>query len=206
MGYTHYYKVSPKFNVIAFAKVATDFKKMIEPLRHLGVILADGLGENYPTITPTEIRFNGWKNCGHKNNELGIAWPSENSNTFANKIAQQMHEITSSAWFAAATLESRRCHGDCSHETFLLEQKLSHIPEWKQADLKAGRKIFEFTKTAYKPYDLAVNVCLIIAKEHLGKAIIVQSDGASEDWMEAMQLCQQFLGYGADYTLDEDEN
>jgi len=66
MGYTHYYYISSEFDAKAFAKVAADFKKMVTPLKHLGVILADGAGENYPTISPTEIRFNGLEKCGHE--------------------------------------------------------------------------------------------------------------------------------------------
>ena len=65
-------------------------------------------------------------------------------------------------------------------------------------------KYFEFTKTAYKPYDLAVTVALVIAKHHLKEEIVIRSDGAMENWHEAMQLCHHFLGYGRGFCLDED--
>ena len=207
MGYTHYYSVSAKFDAGKFERVATDFKKMITPLRHLGVVLADGFGENYPTITPTEITFNGMQKCGHEERELGITWPSKSaSGVSENKVGQQLAELTKGNWFAGAELETRVCGGDCSYETFSLEQKLSDIPEYQQEDLKAGKLIFQCTKTAFKPYDLAVNVCLIIAKHHLGEKINVCSDGNLENWQEGMHLCQHFLEYGEDFELGEYES
>ena len=57
MGYTHYYYVSKVFDVKEFAKVAADFKKMMIPLKHLGVMLADGDGKDHPVISADEI----WK-------------------------------------------------------------------------------------------------------------------------------------------------
>ncbi len=204
MGYTHYYYVSQEFDAKQFAKVAADFKTMITPLKHLGVILADGLGQNHPKITPTEIWFNGLEKCGHKQRELGVTWPAEKaSGVSQNKIDQQLAELAKGHWFAGVRLETRVCDGDCSHETFSLEQKLSEIPQWKK-EHKPDRLIFECTKTAFKPYDLAVNVCLIIAKHHLGDAIKVTSDGDAENWQEGMQLCQHFLGYGEEFCLDKE--
>ncbi len=63
-------------------------------------------------------------------------------------------------------------------------------------------KYFQFTKTAYKPYDLAVTVALVIAKHYFKDEIMISSDGNIENWEEAMQLCQHFLGYGAKFALD----
>ena len=125
MGYTHYYYISKEFDAKAFARTAIDFKKMITPLKHLGVILADGLGENHPTISPTEIRFNGLEKCGHEERELGITWPAKSASGIStNKVGQQLQELVSGKWFAGAQLSTRVCGGDCSHETFSLEQKL----------------------------------------------------------------------------------
>jgi hypothetical protein len=61
---------------------------------------------------------------------------------------------------------------------------------------------FHFCKTAYKPYDLAVQVCLVIAAHHLGDAILVSSDGSQEQWQDAIALCQSVLGYGGGFRLD----
>ena len=202
MGYTHYYDVVSEFDKDQFAKVATDFKKMVTPLKHLGVILADGLGENRPKITPTKIIFNGLTKCGHEERELGITWPSDKATGIVkNGVGAQLLEITKSQWFAGATLETRACGGDCSHETFALEQKFDTTTAWSDENTKG--KHFQFTKTAYKPYDLAVTVCLVIAKHHLKDDITISSDGEMIHWEEAMQLCQHFFGYGKDFALDE---
>ena len=231
MGYTHYYTISAEFDGAAFGMVAADFKKMITPLKHLGVILADGMGENHPIISPTEIRFNGLEKCGHEQRELGITWPAKSaSGISANKVDQQLQELVSGKWFAGAELSTRVCGGDCSHETFSLEQKLE--TSWKNDDGTTTKKepngeyvgytnsdgtkpktpeneigkYFQCTKTAYKPYDLAVTVCLVIAKQHLGDQIVIHSDGSMENWHEAMQLCHHFLGYGKGFSLDDDES
>ena len=208
MGYTHYWYVAPEFDGKRFAKVAADFKTMVAPLRHLGVILADGLGANQPTIAPTKIMFNGLEKCGHEERELGITWPAKKaSGIIKNGVGTKIQEITKSKWFAGAELETRSCGGDCSHETFKLEQKYDNIVErfdgstYTIDPVDYTGRYFACCKTAYKPYDLAVTVCLVIAKHRLGDGIAVSSDGEMANWEEAMQLCQHFLNYGLDFKL-----
>jgi hypothetical protein len=77
---------------------------------------------------------------------------------------------------------------DDSHETF-----------WVQP----GAKDFDFCKTARKPYDLCVTACLIALKRH-SPSSVVSSDGGSEDWQAARDLCEKVLGYGADFSLPND--
>lgn len=90
--------------------------------------------------------------------------------------------------------------GEESHETFVLQQKLD------KDDFHTKEKgfYFNFTKTARKPYDIAVTACLVIAKHYLEDQIIVTSDGDMEEWRPAMTLCQDILGYGEDFVLDCD--
>ncbi len=156
MGYAHYYEASPEFDKESFANIAKDFKKMIALLEHLGVALADGLGGGSPIITPTRICFNGPEKCGHAKQSRETAWPSHAaSGASANKQNTQLRESAKSRWFAGAGLERRACGGDCSHETFSLEQK-NEMPKWQYGcrNEKSSDKIFGSTKTAYKPYDL----------------------------------------------------
>jgi hypothetical protein len=54
---------------------------------------------------------------------------------------------------------------------------------------------FACTKTAYKPYDVAVTAFLILAKHHLGDAIKVSTDGEPKDWEDGRMLCEAVLGY-----------
>ena len=182
MGYTHYYK-TPPITPQTFLKIATDFKKMIGPLKHLGVPLAgyDGTGE--PSITPEHIIFNGKSGCGHTEMQLGVAWPGKNAKGVA-KNGVGTHIVTES-WYAGSMVESRICDGNCSHESFNLSTNAD--------DCKS------FCKTAYKPYDLAVQVALIIANHHA--KVSVSSDGDQTAWHEAAMLCQHFLEYGGDFRL-----
>ena len=60
-----------------------------------------------------------------------------------------------------------------------------------------------YTKTERRPYDLAVMACLIVAKRHFGRGIVVCSDGSEEEWKQARWLCQYHLGYGDDFRLDK---
>jgi hypothetical protein len=124
----------------------------------------------------------------------------------------------SGTWFAGLKLNQRSCGGDCSHETFCLPleleksdwrspiDKISHYDANGQPvynDPNEVGRFFEFCKTAYKPYDLAVIICLIIAKHYLGKDILVSSDGTIEQWKDGMVICQKILGYGLDFNFDD---
>ena len=124
----------------------------------------------------------------------------------------------SGTWFAGLKLKHRTCGGDCSHETFSLPLKIEK-DDWQKPIGKIshydqhGKPIYNNTeeiglyfnccKTAYKPYDLAVIICLIIAKHHLGKEILVASDGTLDNWRDGMLICQKILGYGLDFTLKD---
>ena len=201
MGYTHYYYISKEFDYVGFNEVVRDFKKMVPVLEHLGVKLANAFGEDQAIINGNEITFNGLTKCGHQERDMGITWPKPHANgVLKNGVGTKLQELTNSIWFAGAQLESRVCGGDCSHETFSLERN-SEAPEWRQTRKYEGKLVFECTKTAYKPYDLAVNVALIIASHRLGNQIKIGSDGEMENWTEAIQLCEHFLGYGKEFDL-----
>jgi len=122
----------------------------------------------------------------------------------------------SGMWFAGLKLKKRSCGGNCSHETFSLPVKIEK-DDWQKPigkishydqhgkpvynDAEEVGRYFEFCKTAYKPYDLAVIICLIIAKHHLAKDILLSSDGTLDNWRDGMLICQKILGYGLDFTL-----
>ena len=84
--------------------------------------------------------------------------------------------------------------GENAHETFAVRLE--------EADHGDGRPAFSFCKTEHKPYDLAVQVVLIVFQHHLGKQFGVSSDGDDAEWETARRLCQQVLGYGEDFQLD----
>ncbi|MEK6880552.1 MAG: hypothetical protein AABY22_13125, partial [Nanoarchaeota archaeon] len=235
MGYTHYWYVKPELDKEKFIKIVNDFKKVLPVFEQLGIKLADGMGKDKPEINYEVIRFNGLTNCGHNKRDLGIAWADKNAEglvsiskeekytdeklnpimngniatvMIGNPLEWAKHSDVSEVWFAGASLKGRVCDGDCSHETFTLEQKINYEDYngnlgYKQYKLGLLKKYngfdFNFCKTAFKPYDLAVNVIMIIAKHHLGNDIRIRSDGTEENWKMGKVLCQKILGYGLDF-------
>jgi len=122
----------------------------------------------------------------------------------------------SGTWFAGLKLRQRTCGGDCSHETFDLPleiekddwqkpvEEISHYDQYGKPVYNDKEEVglyFDCCKTAYKVYDLAVIICLIIAKHHLKEEIIVSSDGSLDNWQDGMLICQKILGYGLDFKL-----
>jgi hypothetical protein len=104
--------------------------------------------------------------------------------------------------------------GENAHETFSMERKVDTNgrftqylnPESAVNAEEAPAHVFDFCKTARKPYDIAVVCALIIAKHHFKDDIKVSSDGDIDgEWIEGKEMCQDRLGYGKDFKLDEDE-
>lgn len=192
MGYTHYFQRDTELSPSDFKNVAEDFRKIIVVLNKAGLKLAGCSGSGDPDINANHIMLNGVSACGHKEDpDIGIAWPARGA------VGSSPDLEKSGSWFAGALLEKRTCGGDCSHEGFILSRTFE--PYTNQT--KSHGMWFDFCKTAFKPYDLAVTACLVIAKHHFKNDIVVSSDGEMENWVEAMTLCEMELGYGMDFTL-----
>ena len=88
-------------------------------------------------------------------------------------------------------LNQRTCDGTCDYETFLFDRI---IKDREEAENHPG-KYFDCCKTAYRPYDLAVNIFLIIAKHYLGDKIGVKSDGDLSQWKDALEIVKESLSY-----------
>jgi len=203
MGYTHYFYRIAELDRELFKKVCLDFRKMNKVFPNIGFKLGNGFGEDEPTITFNEISFNGLVKCGHPKEDIGLCWPSENANGITSIVKGQKEKAVDGHWFAGQTLNARTCGGDCSYESFSLERYVSEVEVAHSDEGKKDPYSFNCTKTNYRPYDIAVTVCLLIAKHHLGSQIRVKSDGESKDWEDARMLCHQFLGYGKEFVLDE---
>jgi len=91
--------------------------------------------------------------------------------------------------------------GDEAHETFAV------APGGGYSSSKddAGR-VFNFTKTARKPYDDVVTACLIALKHHFGDDVAIHSDGDEGEWYPGKQLCQRACGYGDGVTILDRED
>jgi hypothetical protein len=197
MGYTHYWYREKEIGTATFKKIVADFNKLVLELNAIGVKLAGPLGEGKPIINNKEVRFNGNAKCGHQHTgEIGIAWPADKTK-FGN--SSNGEAVIVGSWFAGALLEQRACDGDCSHETFSFP--IIFKPNFEQTDSERKELLFDFTKTAFKPYDLAVTIFLVIAQHHLKDKIIISSDGGISQWLDAIIACESALGYGKGFKL-----
>lgn len=155
MGYTHYWKRPRLLDQGTFAKAAQDCETIA---RFIGVPLADGQGRGDPQFTPARVRFNGREDCGHPGGEVGIAWPAEG----AEGIALEEAPKVAGRWLGGARLATRSCDGHCAHDTFQVEPRYQGHSEPDQ-----NGRYFAFCKTAFKPYDLTVQACLIVFAHHV---------------------------------------
>jgi len=214
MGYTHYWYRIKEIDKRTFSKIVEDFKKFLPLFKTLDIKLGDGSGKGEPIINHDAIIFNGLHNCGHpQNKHISIPWPASKTK---NGVAPSSQKAIVGGWFAGVVLEQRTCDGDCAYETFYFPRilklidpqkgdrsELIHCYQFSDEKDTKNKKHFSFCKTAFRPYDLAVNVFLIIAKHHMGNSIKVKSDGELQHWMDAAKICQNALGYGLnDFKLE----
>ncbi len=194
MGYTHYWYRKAVIEQGVYSAIVADFKQMLPRLAEMGVKLGDGWGRGEAVVNDEEVSFNGLVNCGHPENaSLVIPWPSSKAGgigTAATAVA--------GSWFEGSVIDARCCDGDCSYETFDFPRETTY-PDWASPE-KDGL-YFNFCKTAFRPYDLAVIVFLIIAKHHLKDEFRVASDGSDNHWFDGKLLCQMELGYGQDFQF-----
>lgn len=88
--------------------------------------------------------------------------------------------------------------GDMWHESFVIEQKVEFeagsYGDHQREQFKKEGDVFSFCKTARKPYDLAVQICLILYKKHFGELVAISSDGDEDDWVEAFKFTAEKFG------------
>jgi len=90
---------------------------------------------------------------------------------------------------------------DMCHESFCVSlfDQGAYFNTIDKYNSKKG--IFNFCKTARKPYDIVVCVCLLICKHYLGDDIAISSDGNLEEWMPAIELYEQVFKRDARKSL-----
>lgn len=193
MGYTHYWRRERDLDATKFAAAVEDCRKLCAAIP---IPLGDYSGEGEPEFSAEAISFNGHRESGSFARAEGLAWPTDK----AQSVATIGQEATAGHWFAGVMLSSRAVgpDGDGSYESFCVERNVEPYAH----DDRNGRYLFGCCKTNYRPYDLLVQCCLIVLKEHLGDAIIVTSDGDQQQWNEAADGCQIYLGYGLMFELD----
>lgn len=194
MGYTHYWRRKKEIPFKTMQEIIDDFIVVLPVLLEV-IDLAGPSSAGSPCITYNAVSFNGRTRCGHPKQKLGVLWPTQEASGIANPFKEDAVE---GSWFAGALINKRSCDGDCSHESFHFP-RIMKIEDWHREE---NNLYFEFCKTAFKPYDLAVTVFLIIAKHHLKDDLMVTSDGSSKHWRDAKELCQAILEYDGDFKFD----
>ncbi len=194
MGYTHYWKRKQEIDLAIMTAIVADFRKVLPEIQK-HVDLADGMGEGEPIIKNDCVCFNGKHNCGHPvNHEIVIPWPSDEAGGVANPFVEK---TVSDTWYAGAVIDKRCCGGSCDYETFDFPRVLE-LEKWQKPE---QGKYFQCCKTAFRPYDLAVIVFLIIAKQYLKDQLVVNSDGRQQHWFDGQMMCHTVLGYGLGFKL-----
>ena len=166
MGYTHYWHRPATIPVEIFQAIRLDFERLVLPLADFGVHLAGGLGEGLPVLTNDTIRFNGVRNYGHQSNDaISIPYPTDD----ASGIGSSSNAIQESSDELITRVKHRCCNGSCSYETF----NFLRCPQVDDAQLDADALFIDFTKTGFRPYDVAVTAALLIAKRNLKDQLVV---------------------------------
>ena len=196
MGYCHYWEIEQQVDHESFSLVVADVQRIVLTLDDLGVRLAGPLGEGLPEIEEDHIAFNGLWNCGHpKNEEIVIPFPAAD----AAGIGTSMSAVEGSYFGMGTLLKHRACDGNCSYETF----RISRV--WNEIDRVGDGRYSDSCKTGFRPYDLAVQCVLLIAKHHLKDRIQVWSGSSDFHWNDARLLCYVHLSYPlSQYRIDRE--
>ncbi len=196
MGYTHYWYRPTELDQNLFGKAVADCRAVCEALP---IPLGDYAGEGTPVFSQEMVCFNGHIDSTSFARNGGLLWPADNAQGLATVGTDPE---TGKVW-GGGPLVTKRCvddDGDGSYESFVVERIFQELYD-EQAPTKDGW--FAFCKTNFRPYDLCVQCCLIAFEEHFGSTFQVHSDGSSQQWNEARDVCQHVLKYGLLFELDD---
>lgn len=211
MGYTHYAYRPKTMDRERFAAWSANCNKIVDYCREELEIDIDGCGRfgEEPHFSEDYVWFNGSdkQRPGKWTTEenICIPWPSAEASLtpaeespFATKTAGYWYAGTSLAQ-RVAPIDDVTGKGLGSYETFAIK-RVYDTSGYYSTDDENPELVFEFCKTAYRPYDVAVTACLIALKHHFPECIIA-SDGEDKDWLDGQFLCQRLFGYGLDFKL-----
>jgi hypothetical protein len=91
------------------------------------------------------------------------------------------HGETAGAWEISNDRVSLNGLGEDAHETFM-------VARGGEVDM------FNFCKTAQKPYDTVVTALLIALHASYGDSVDISSDGGSADWVRGLELFESATG------------
>jgi len=187
MGYCHYWERHREIDQASFSALVSDFRRCVPALDDMGVRLAGPLGAGLPEIGLEEVAFNGLQDCGHgKNEDICIPFPAVDASGVGSSTSAVVKP-----YFIGVEIKHRTCDGRCDYETFTFE-RIASLSAKSEPD---EDWYFDSCKTAFRPYDLAVQCFLPIAKHHLHAQIRVYSGGTDFHWNDARLVCYLHLGY-----------
>ncbi|MGV8122386.1 MAG: hypothetical protein AB2L14_21715 [Candidatus Xenobiia bacterium LiM19] len=192
MGYSHYWSPDRPIRKKYFKRVVLDFTKLLAlEQKWLEPILRGPDGIGTPLVSDTRISFNGDRHCNHHfSHSILYHLPGKTERMIP-------HHGTYGPFIKESPI--RACSsGRCSAQAMglLSESDESAVFLWETYNASYTGSV----TTNYKPYDIAVQCLLIIAKFCV-PGFKVKSDGALEHWFNAMLLCQMNLGYGLAFRL-----
>lgn len=224
MGYDQYWLAVPELPQREWDMVAKDFAKVAAVLHRMGLRLAGPDGTGPAVINGEAIAFNGVRDCGHaRRRHGGAVWPGPRATGIApvDSRGRMGGAIGGSGRGGQRSVvrgppfvepvSARLCDGSCAAEPFVMERTMPDDEYTKvygtvsPLSVNGVRdavprtwvgKYFQKCRTCYKPYDLAVCCCLLVAKRRFGSLVVVASDGVDRNWADVRALCQQVLGYG----------
>lgn len=193
MGYSHYwYRSVDPIDASTWAAIVADCRKVCDAL---AIPLGDAHGHGVAEFSADRIAFNGHVDSGALMPQSarvdGLTRPSAGAEGVTGWSGQP---TTAGAWCGGPCVSTRTLpdDGDGSFESFVFTRA-------------AAAACFDSCKTNYRPYDLAVQCCLIVVDMHLSSWVAVQSDGDAAAWQEASDICQHVLGYGLNFSLAADD-
>lgn len=215
MGYTHYWYRPEKLDSQKFKQFANDCKKIFDYCQNeMGIKLADSLGNigTNPMATKDSIQFNGSdeqpSGIWTTDEQISIPWPSSEA-SLVDEVADPIGKKTNGYWFAGnlvsqrvAPLDNSTGKGSGSYESVVIDRNYE-IRDYQKNDPPKDGLYFECCKTAYRPYDLTVTAVLIALKHYFPECRI-SSDGEEKDWLDGKFLCNNLLGYGLDFNIDNE--
>lgn len=209
MGYSHYLYRPKEIKVFP----VNDIKKVMEYAENeMGIKLANGFADidSRPVVDEDRIDFNGSeqqeKGVWTTTENVSLAWPSSTA-SLEEENPDPIADKRDGKWWAGdlvsqrvAPINNNTGYGSGSYETLGIERVKSYGEPIKE---RFGMYI-DGCKTSYRPYDLVVTAVLLILK-HYNQGMIVKTDGEDKDWFDAKVLCNNVLGYGMEYKIENRE-
>lgn len=227
MGYEQYWLAAPELPQREWDLAAGDFARIAAALHAAGLCLAGPDGDGGAVINGDVIAFNGVRRCGHAPQRRGgVAWPDPGATGIARQAQGSARPATAAEEGLGeyspqmppliAPASARACDGSCAAGPFVLRRTMPDNEYTKVYGTESPLtingvrdaiprewvgKYFNKCRTLYKPYDLAVCCCLLVAKRWFGALMVVASDGTNDNWADVRGACQRVLGYGAGMTF-----